>query len=105
MTAAALDQLLDALAERIAQRLQQLQPPTEEAETRSPWLSVKSAAAYLDWPAQRLYKLTARGELPHYKQDGRVLFRRDELDQWLAQHAQPARSGDWINAEERAISR
>jgi excisionase family DNA binding protein len=87
-----LELLLDSLADRVARRLRDLQPPPPAgaAETGSPWLNVKSAAAYLDWPAQRLYKLTAQGAIPHYKQDGRLLFDRDELDQWLRQHAQPA---------------
>jgi excisionase family DNA binding protein len=84
--------LLDQLADRIAHHLQQLQhaqpDAPADAEQRSPWLSAASAARYLDWPKQRLYKLTATGAIPHYKHDGRLLFHRHELDQWLHQHAQ-----------------
>jgi excisionase family DNA binding protein len=97
-----LEALLDQLADRIARRLLELQPPPiAAAESVSPWLSVKSAAQYLDWPSQRLYKLTAQGAVPHYKHESRLLFHRDELDHWLRQHAQ----GDWICGPERAISR
>jgi hypothetical protein len=87
-----LEALLDALADRVARRLLQLQPPTptRTGETGSPWLNVKRAAGYLDWPPQRLYKLTAQAAIPHYKQDGRLLFHRGELDQWLGQYAEPA---------------
>ena len=87
-----LELLLDSLADRIARRLRDRQPPppAEAAETGSPWLGVRRAAAYLDWPPQRLYKLTAQGAIPHFKHDGRLLFHRDELDQWVLQHAQPA---------------
>ena len=66
----------------------------EDRRERSPWLSLDSAAAYLDWPRQRLYKLTARGEIPHYKHEGRLAFRRDELDSWLSAYAQGER--EWM---------
>jgi excisionase family DNA binding protein len=76
------DVFLDTLVERIVERLgRQLQPVPPE---RSPWMNIHTAAGYLDWPRQRLYKLAAQGAIPHYKQDGRLLFNRDDLDGWLA---------------------
>ena len=100
---ASLDVLLDQLALRIAQHLHELQNSAQVIEPpSSPWLNATSAAIYLDWPLQRLYKLTAQGGIPHYKHDGRLLFHRQELDQWLAGHRQGAR--DWMNGENRAIS-
>jgi excisionase family DNA binding protein len=55
-------------------------------------MGIEKAAGYLDWPKQRLYKLSAAGEIPHYKQEGRLLFRTDELDCWLANFAEGDRS-------------
>jgi excisionase family DNA binding protein len=46
-------------------------------------MSIETATAYLDWPKGRLYKLAARGEIPHRKHGNRLLFRRDEIDAWL----------------------
>jgi excisionase family DNA binding protein len=84
---ALLDQIADQIAARVAEQLgRELLERNDEQHT--PWLSIEKAAAYLDWPKQRLYKLTAQGAIPHYKHDGRLLFRRDELDQWLRSHAQ-----------------
>jgi excisionase family DNA binding protein len=86
-----LDALLNQLSERIAERVaEQLRHELLQraSDNDSPWLSIEKAAAYLDWPKQRLYKLTAQGAIPHYKHDGRLLFRRDELDRWLRTHAQ-----------------
>jgi excisionase family DNA binding protein len=54
-------------------------------------MAIDTAAAYLDWPRQRLYKLTASGAIPHYKHEGRLLFHRHELDHWLRAYAEPAR--------------
>ena len=85
---AALEPLLDVLARRIVELERELAPAAEPHAEQSPWLSLARAAAYLDWPRQRLYRLTAAGAIPHYKQEGRLLFRRDELDTWLSRHAQ-----------------
>ena len=80
--------LLEALARRIVELERELQPPPAPGEERSPWMSLARAADYLDWPRQRLYKLSAQGAIPHYKQEGRLFFRRDELDRWLSRFAQ-----------------
>jgi excisionase family DNA binding protein len=82
-----LDQVVNELAERVANRLSLVANQASEQGAASPWMSITSAAAYLDWPKQRLYKLCASGEIPHYKHEGRLLFRRDELDAWLSTHA------------------
>jgi len=104
----ALQALLDELAERLARRVLALQEETHQGEDegpgRSPWMSARSTAAYFDWPVQRLYKLTASGEIPHYKQEGRLLFRRDELERWLAGFAEGERRLDRL-AETELSSR
>jgi excisionase family DNA binding protein len=102
-----LEQLLDRLATQLAERLltaTQAATGGEVGETGgSPWMNIATAAGYLDWSRQRLYKLTAQAAIPHYKQEGRLLFHRQELDQWLAGHRQGG--SDWLNPENRAISR
>jgi excisionase family DNA binding protein len=101
--AEALESLIGLLVEQIVARLQEHDraEPGDGEGGGSPWMSVATAAVYLDWPRQRLYKLTAQGAIPHYKHEGRLLFHRGELSHWLAQYAQP---GDWINPANRAIS-
>ena len=80
-----LDALVEALAQRVAVHLRESLPAaTVEC---SPWMGIEQAAGYLDWPRQRLYKLTAQGAIPHYKHEGRLLFRRDELESWLSRFA------------------
>jgi excisionase family DNA binding protein len=46
-------------------------------------MTVEEVAAYLGFSKKRIYNLSSRGTIPHRKQDGRLLFRRDELDRWL----------------------
>lgn len=81
-----LEPLLDRLAEQIAARVVEtlVEHYAVANEAESPWMGIGKTADYLDWPRQRLYKLTASGEIPHYKHEGRLLFRSDELDRWLA---------------------
>jgi excisionase family DNA binding protein len=85
LAGAEIEVALERLAERIAQRVHELnvEHHAVEQESASPWMGVDKAAEYLDWPRQRLYKLTAAGEIPHYKHEGRLLFRSDELEHWL----------------------
>lgn len=94
-----IDVLLESLAERIAERVcERLIEHQAVAENgNSPWMGIEKAAAYLDWPKGRLYKLTASGEIPHYKQEGRLLFRADQIDRWLSQFAQ----GERLDMSER----
>jgi len=86
LAGAEIEALLERLAERIARRVFELnvEHHAVEHESASPWMGIEKTAEYLDWPRQRLYKLTASGEIPHYKHEGRLLFRADELDRWLA---------------------
>jgi excisionase family DNA binding protein len=83
LTLALPEQLLQTLAERIAEPL--LERQGEAAGTASPWLDVHGAAAYLGFTRDRLYKLTAARAIPFRKKRAGqgLLFHRDELDRWL----------------------
>jgi excisionase family DNA binding protein len=97
LTKVSIETLLDCLAERIAAELAPRLASEQNhrsGDSRSPWMGIEKAATYLDWPKQRLYKLCASGAIPHYKQEGRLLFHRGELGAWLAQFGEGERS--WL---------
>ena len=50
------------------------------------FMSVDTAARYLDVSPERIRKLQARKKLPYYQESVgcRVLFRRTDLDEWMA---------------------
>jgi excisionase family DNA binding protein len=77
------DQLLEAIAQRVAQLL--TQPATNATEPVSRWLTFAQACAYLGFSRDALYKLTAAKAIPcRKKQGGQALrFHRDELDEWM----------------------
>ena len=50
----------------------------------SPWMTAAEAAAYLRCPVSRIRKLTAIRELPCHRDGRRVLYHRDELDDYIA---------------------
>jgi hypothetical protein len=54
---ATIGQALEQLVEQIAHRVLELQHATSlpAGEESSPWMGIEKAAAYLDWPKQRLY--------------------------------------------------
>jgi excisionase family DNA binding protein len=60
----------------------------EGAAHATTYMTVTEAAEYLRWPQERIYKLTAAGAIPHLKHNGRLLFRREELDRWLDDYYQ-----------------
>ena len=50
----------------------------------SPWLNSQGAAAYMACPVSRIRKLTMTGQLPSYKEGGRRLYKRNDLDRFIA---------------------
>jgi excisionase family DNA binding protein len=83
------DELLEAAAERVVERLLERLPAAPAAA--SPWLDFEAALAYLGFSRDRLYKLTAARAIPfRKKRDGQgLLFHRGELDRWLEQEYPP----------------
>ena len=69
---ATLEELCDWIAGGVYDRLR--------LKKESPWLDVKEAAEYLGWSPQRIYKSL---DLPRHKHGNRLMFRRDELDDYL----------------------
>jgi flavin-dependent dehydrogenase len=88
LTLAVPEDLLEALADRIAQRVaSRLEPP----HSASPWLDVEAALQYLPFSRDQLYKLTSAKAIPvRKKRDGQgLLFHRGELDRWLETTYEP----------------
>jgi len=78
--------LIDAIAARAAELVAAQLAPAPE-----PWIGVDEAAVHLACPKSRIYRLVSRARggkrsnpLPYEKDGSRLLFRRSELDAWLA---------------------
>ena len=80
-------ELLDALAEAIADRLTPRLPAAQSDQVPSPWMDFEAACAYLGFSRDSLYKLTAARAIPFRKKAGGqgLRFHRDELDAWMDQ--------------------
>ncbi len=70
------DELIDAVAERVLERLEH----TAEPEG---FLDVDGAAAFLACPTSRIYALTSAGRLPVHRDGSRLLFDRSELRDYV----------------------
>ncbi len=79
----------EALVARVADLEERL---AEQQASWPEWMSVETAARYLDCTTERLWKLVARRQIP-YAQEGkrcRLSFERDDLDEWMrAQRIDP----------------
>jgi excisionase family DNA binding protein len=68
---------IDAVAERVAARLQ----PAPGADG---WLrGAGRIAAYIDCPRSRIYALTSAGRIPVGRDGSNLIARRSDLDRWL----------------------
>jgi excisionase family DNA binding protein len=75
------DSALDALAELLAPRLaSRLNAPASPG----PWLDATGAAEYLATSRDRVYDLVQLRKLSPTRDGRRLLFRRDDLDAYLA---------------------
>jgi excisionase family DNA binding protein len=55
---------------------------------QSRYLTVKMLAEYLHISASNIYKKISDNSIPHIKMDKRVLFDRDQIDQWMSSGCQ-----------------
>jgi excisionase family DNA binding protein len=82
---------LDALVEQVAGRVAELlaaRLPAAPAPT-SPWLNVDEAADYLRCTRKRMYDLVSQSRVTVHRDGSRLLFRREDLDEYLFDHNQP----------------
>lgn len=73
-------ELIDALAERVADIILERVTHGTTGPIGSPWMRSAEAADYLGWSRKALYRRVSRKEMPDYKVDGILLFKRRELD-------------------------
>ena len=62
-------------------------------------------AQYLGWSRKSVYRRVARMEMPHFKVDGILLFKRDELDAWLEQFREEPREQETFRVPPAATRR
>jgi excisionase family DNA binding protein len=87
------DEVLEAIISAVTERvLVRLEPAL--GDLWPAWMSVDTAARYLDVSPERVRKLIARREIPFYQEAPgcRVLFQRAELDGWMTSFQQPSRA-------------
>jgi excisionase family DNA binding protein len=81
---------------QILERLTKIESLLQEQQPKP--LTLSEACRYIDCSKSYLYKLTSRGEIPHYKPNGKkVFFAKNELDAWLLRN--PIKTRSQINGE------
>lgn len=49
-------------------------------------LLVEEAAIFTGFSVQHLYRLTSAKQIPHYKKDRKLYFKKSELEEWMLEH-------------------
>lgn len=80
-----LDRMLDALADRVAERLRAGQQPGAPS-VRPRLLSVEQAAVYIGRSKEAVQHMVSAGRLPIVRADRRVFLDVRDLDAWIEQN-------------------
>jgi excisionase family DNA binding protein len=48
------------------------------------WLTVKELSAYLNLKKKTVYRLVETGQIPHYRINTLIRFKKEEIDSWMA---------------------
>ena len=49
-------------------------------------LPAEEAALYTGYTLKGIYEFTSQKKIPHYKKNGRLYFKKTELDEWLTEN-------------------
>jgi excisionase family DNA binding protein len=76
---------VDVIAQRAAELV--LEQQSRDAAGWPEWMSVETAARYLDVSEERVRKLVQRRQIPYVQEapGHRVFFHRPDLDAWMAE--------------------
>ncbi len=80
VTLTAPPELIEAIAQRVAELLAERAPSTSV----DGWLrGAEAIATYLDAPASRVYSLSSAGRLPVEHDGSSLIARKSDLDRWV----------------------
>lgn len=51
-----------------------------------PVLGVEEAAEFTGYTVKGIYTLTSEKRIPHYKKNGKLYFKKDELEAWMTEN-------------------
>ena len=89
-------ELIDAIAERAADIILDRLADEPRGSEPGTWMRSAEVAQYLGCSRKSVYRRVARMAMPHYKVDGILLFKRDELDAWLEQFREEPREQETL---------
>lgn len=79
-----LEDRLDRIERLLVDLVQRTNVPLEESNTGNEFINVKEVAAYLYLTFPTIYSKVHNGELPNYKRGKRLMFKKTEIDEWIA---------------------
>lgn len=74
--------------DRIEQRLRRIEIMLTELHESGvkPIMSVDEVSAYTGYAKRYVYVLVQKNMIPYYKRCGKLIFKKDEIDQWMTEN-------------------
>ena len=76
--------MTDELKQYIDERFDRLEAATLIGAKET--LTADEAAIYTGYSIKGIYTLTSNKQIPHYKRNGKLYFKKTELDEWMTEN-------------------
>jgi hypothetical protein len=81
------DELVEAISENVFNKIKPFLSTKEEQE--NDFFNVQGLADYMKVSTKWIYQRTHLKEIPYIKLDGRLIFRKRDIDKWIDGYAVP----------------
>ena len=73
---------------RIEERLARIEEllSDQRSDVKKSLMNAEEVAKYTGYAKRYIYNLTRAKKIPHYKRDGKVFFKKEEIDEWLLEN-------------------
>lgn len=74
---------MTAEIQQLHERLDRIEKAT--LISAKPVLGIEETALFTGFSVRGIYEMTSKKRIPHYKQGGRVFFKKEELVEWMTE--------------------
>ncbi len=78
-----LDEIVEALDQRIEQKLGEKLPKLLRKANRKKWINTKELQEYTGWSARTIQYMRDKKRIPYFQEGRRILYKVDEIDKYL----------------------
>jgi predicted DNA-binding transcriptional regulator AlpA len=80
-------------------------PRSESQHSESQIFGIDECKKLTGYSSSAIYQRTSKNEIPHFKRDGKILFRRDEIISWMTENRVKTQSEQLNELDQRFVGR